>query len=421
MRHSAPEGEMSKTASRLDRFLLSTLRKMLGPAPLDLALPDCREPDSNLRPSVATIRFADRQTLIRVLRNPEMGFGDGFTDGDITIEGDFVSALEVIYETRRTRPGRRGLLSRWLLWAQRNTLNGSRRNIRRHYDLGNDFYKLWLDDEMQYTCAYFPDERAELEQAQLAKLDHVCRKIWLQAGETVVEAGCGWGGLALHMARNFGVNVKAFNISHEQIAYARERARREGLSNQVEFVEDDYRNIRGRFDAFISVGMLEHVGLEHYLELGNVIRRAIGGSGRGLLHFIGRNFDRPLSLWIKRRIFPGGHPPALRSVMDIFEPQDFAVLDVENLRMHYARTLEYWLERFERSYEQVQSQYGPQFARMWRLYLAGSIAGFRTGTMQLFQVVFAGPQCKTIPWNRAYLYEGAEPRQSDEPWIRAIS
>jgi cyclopropane-fatty-acyl-phospholipid synthase len=252
-------------------------------------------------------------------------------------------------------------------------------------------------------------------------MDHVSRKIWLQPGERVVEAGCGWGGLALHMARNYGVHVKAFNISREQVAFARERALREGLANLVEFIEDDYRNIRGRFDAFISVGMLEHVGVEHYKELGRVIQRAIGETGRGLLHFIGRNYDRPLSVWIKRRIFPGGHPPALRSVMDIFEPQDFSVLDVENLRVHYARTLENWLERFDKSCDYVREQYGDRFARMWRLYLAGSVSGFRVGTLQLFQVVFVGRGCKSIPWSRSYLYEQTQRRESDEPWIRAIS
>jgi cyclopropane-fatty-acyl-phospholipid synthase len=410
---------MSKTASRLDRWLLQTLRNMLGHAPLDLVLDTGGEERSPVLQPVATIRFDNRKTLLGVLTSPEMGFGDGFSDGKIVVEGDLVGALDAIYEARRgIKPG---LLARWLLWTQQNTPQGSRKHIHHHYDLGNGFYRRWLDAEMQYTCAYFPDENASLEAAQVAKLDHVCRKIWLQPGETVVEAGCGWGGLALHMARYYGVNVRAYNISHEQVVFARERARREGLSKQVEFVEDDYRNIRGRFDAFISVGMLEHVGIEHYKELGGVIQRAIGDSGRGLLHFIGRNFDRPLSVWIKRRIFPGGHPPALRAVMDIFEPQDFSILDVENLRMHYARTLEYWLERFENSFEEVQAQYSAQFARMWRLYLAGSESAFRVGTLQLFQVVFAGRECKTIPWNRAYLYEGSEPRQSDEPWIRAIS
>ncbi len=411
--------EMSQTVTRLDRWLLQILRKNLGSAPLGLGIGTYTQDYNDARKPVGTVRFADRKALMRVLRDPEMGFGDGFSEGQITIEGDLLAALEVIYEARRGK-SQLTALARWLKWTQHNSLNGSRRNIHRHYDLGNDFYKLWLDREMQYTCAYFPEENADLETAQIAKLDHVCRKIWLQPGETVVEAGCGWGGLALHMARRYGVNVKAYNISHEQVAFARERAKREGLTNQVEYIEDDYRNIKGRFDAFISVGMLEHVGLDHYRELGNVIRGSIGDTGRGLLHFIGRNFDRPLSTWIKRRVFPGGHPPALRSVMDIFEPQDFSVLDVENLRMHYARTLEHWLERFENSYDTVRGHYGPNFARMWRLYLAGSVAAFRVGTMQLFQVVFAGSQCKTIPWNRAYLYESAT-RQSDEPWIRAIS
>lgn len=412
---------MSKAGSRFDLWLLHALRKMLGPAQIALGLRSSTEPSRDSMCPVATIRFADRSTLLRVLISPEMGFGDAFSDGTVLVEGELVRALEEIYEARRLANPSRSLLARWAKLTQRNSLRGSRKNIHRHYDLGNDFYQLWLDAEMQYTCAYFPEEQASLESAQVAKLDHVCRKIWLQPGEAVVEAGCGWGSLAIHMAKHYGVNVKAFNISHEQIMFARERARREGLASQVEFIEDDYRNIRGRFNAFISVGMLEHVGIEHYKELGNLIRRVVGDTGRGLLHFIGRNSDRPLSLWIKKRIFPGGHPPALRSVMDIFEPQDFSVLDVENLRMHYARTLEHWLERFENSYEVVQQRYGAKFARMWQLYLAGSIAAFRVGTLQLFQVVFAGSQCKTIPWNRSYLYCENSQRQPDEPWIRAIS
>lgn len=410
---------MRNTASRVDRWLLQGVRKMLGSAALELVLDTGGGEPSPRRRPVASLRFADRKTLLAIVTRGEMAFGDAFSDGKVVIEGDLVEALDEIYNARRgVKPG---MLARWILWTQRNTLNGSRKHIHHHYDLGNDFYRQWLDSEMQYTCAYFPEESATLEAAQVAKMDHVCRKIWLQPGETVVEAGCGWGGLALHMARNYGVNVKAFNISHEQIAFARDRARREGLSSQVEFIEDDYRNICGRFDAFMSVGMLEHVGPEHYKELGGIVQRAIGNSGRGLLHFIGRNYERPLSVWIKRRIFPGGHPPTLRSVMDIFEPQDFSVLDVENLRMHYAKTLENWLERFENSFEDVKKQYSAHFARMWRLYLAGSIAAFRTGTLQLFQVVFAGRECKTIPWNRSYLYEGTERRESGEPWIRAIS
>jgi cyclopropane-fatty-acyl-phospholipid synthase len=407
--------------SQLDHLLLTALRKVLGRAPVRLALGQSSEELSNSTVLLPTIRIADRATLLRLLANPEVGFGDSYSEGKVQIEGDLVRVLEMIYRSpSKAARIHRQLLARLSGWTHFNTLGGSKKNIHHHYDLGNDFYKLWLDNELAYTCAYYPSVQATLEEAQRAKFDHVCRKLWLRPGETVIDAGCGWGGLALHMAKNYGVRVRAYNISHEQIAYARDRAKWESLSDRVVFIEDDYRNIDTRADVFCSVGMLEHVGLAHYREFGRVIHRVIGDTGRGLLHFIGRNYNQRLSLWIRKRIFPGGHPPALRSVMDIFEPQNYAVLDVENLRMHYARTLEHWLERFEGSYDTVVRMYGENFARMWRLYLAGSIAGFRVGTMQLFQVVFAGSACDTIPWTRAYLYD-QHSQGSDEPWIRAIS
>ena len=240
---------------------------------------------------------------------------------------------------------------------------------------------------MVYTCALFPDAGRSLEDAQIAKMDLVCRKLRLQPGERVVEAGCGWGSLALFMAKRYGVTVRAFNISAEQIAYARERAAREGPRGRVEFVEDDYRNVRGRYDVFVSVGMLEHVGLADYPTLGGVIDRALDRRGRGLLHFIGRNQPAPLNPWIRKRIFPGAYPPTLREVFEhVLEPHEFSVLDVENLRLHYAKTLEHWRRRFNDASEQVAAMFDETFVRAWRLYLAGSQAAFTTGSMQLFQV-----------------------------------
>jgi cyclopropane-fatty-acyl-phospholipid synthase len=306
------------------------------------------------------------------------------------------------------------------LW-QANTLTGSRRNIHRHYDLGNDFYKLWLDDQMLYTCAYFPTPGATLEEAQTAKMDHVCRKLRLQPGETVVEAGCGWGALSLHMAREYGVSVKAYNISREQILFARQRARQEGLAGQVEFIEDDYRNISGKFDVFMSVGMLEHVRADRYLEFGEIIHRSIGDNGRGLLHFIGRSQEASFSRWIRKRIFPGANAPALRRALEIFEPRNYTVLDIENLRLHYAKTLEHWLDRFEESQQRITTMHDSRFVRAWRLYLAGSIAGFRTGSLQLFQVVFAGSACNPLWWTRAPLYAAARPDIEKMQWTHAMS
>jgi cyclopropane-fatty-acyl-phospholipid synthase len=217
------------------------------------------------------------------------------------------------------------------------------------------------------------------------------------------------------------VRVKAFNLSHEQTVFARQRAREEGLGDRVEFVEDDYRNISGRYDVFVSVGMLEHVGASHYAEMGKVIHRTIGSSGRGLLHFIGRNYPAPLSAWIRKHIFPGAYSPTLRETMEILEPWDFAVCDVENLRLHYARTLEHWLQNFERHGEQISAMYDSRFVRMWRLYLAGSLVAFRVGTMQLFQITFAGSHCRKIPWTRQHLYASGQPGAQKPSWTHAMS
>jgi cyclopropane-fatty-acyl-phospholipid synthase len=371
---------------------------------------------------VETVAIRDPHALVRIALDPEVGFGDAYMEGQIEINGNLVSFLEEAFRlirSRRKRNWYHRIFSRWLQLMQSNTREGSARNIRHHYDLDTDFYKLWLDDKLVYTCAYFPTASATLEEAQEAKLHHVCRKLQLQPGERVVEAGCGWGALALHMARHYGVTVRAFNISREQVQFARSRATREGLTGQVEFVEDDYRNISGRFDKFISVGMLEHVGREHYRELADVIHRAIGDSGRGLIHFIGRNRSEAFSAWIRKHIFPGAYAPTLRESLEMFELHNYAVLDVENLRFHYAKTLEHWLERYECAVDRVSAIFGTEFARAWRLYLAGSIAGFRIGTLQLFQIVFAGSACREIPWTRAYLYAGETGSEREPQWTHA--
>lgn len=385
-----------------DRVLLAALQRATSPAPVRVAIGTPDHSVATLPSTVPTVWIKDRATLLALVRNPQINFGDLYSEGRIQIEGDLVDVVERLYEIPVSLSAQ--VFSRCLGWVESNSPGASRRNISYHYDISNDFYQLWLDSQMVYTCAYFPEPAMTLEEAQRAKMDLVCRKMWLKPGETVVEAGCGWGALALHMAQHFGVKVKAFNISTEQIAFARERAQREGLAQRVEFIQDDYRNISGRADAFVSVGMLEHVGKSHHSEMVRTIWRTIGDTGRGLLHFIGRNRPRPMNAWIRRRIFPGAYPPALREVMEFLEPHDFSVLDVENLRMHYARTCECWLKEFEHQFEAVKAQLGEQFARMWRLYLAGSIAAFRFGSLQLFQVVFAGKKCSSQPWTRSDLY-----------------
>jgi len=390
-----------------DRWLLTRLKSRLGSPPIELAVRDGACVGTPAGVPVARVTFASRATLLSILTDPAMRFGDAYSNGDVTIEGNLVELLETVYRAGRSAGKRESLLSRVAEALRRphlNTLAGSRDNIHRHYDIGNAFYELWLGSTMAYTCAYYPTPDATLDEAQVAKMDHVCRKLQLKSGESVVEAGCGWGTLAMHMARRCGVRVRAFNISHEQVAWARERAAREGLAGRVEYVEDDYRNITGHYDAFVSVGMLEHVGVHNYPTLGGIAHRVLGGRGRGLIHSIGRNYPARLQPWIEQRIFPGACPPSPAQMARIFEPWDLSILDVENLRLHYAQTLRHWLALFESASDRVRAMFDERFVRMWRLYLAGSVAAFTTGTLQLFQVVFAPGASNDIPWTRAHLY-----------------
>jgi cyclopropane-fatty-acyl-phospholipid synthase len=395
----------SAGARSVEGRLLARLLEYLGNPPLEFILWTGERIAPRGVTIVAHVRVASRATLFGILADVQVRFPDAYSEGRLEIEGDLVQLLETVYDAGRSSP-QPSALRRLVESFHRphNTLSGSRENIHHHYDIGNEFYSLWLGQTMAYTCAYYPTPTVTLDEAQVAKMDHVCRKLRLRAGESVVEAGCGWGTLALHMARHYGVKVRAFNISREQVAYAREQAAREGLGSQVEYVEDDYRNISGRYDAFVSVGMLEHVGLENYPVLGDVIARSIGTKGRGLIHSIGRNRPAPLQPWIVKRIFPGAYPPSLAEMMRIFEPHDFSVLDVENLRLHYAQTLRDWLALFETASGKVREMFDEKFVRMWRMYLAGSIAGFTTGALQLFQVVFAPRDNNDVPMTREHLY-----------------
>jgi len=353
------------------------------------------------------LHIHDRRTLWQLVINPDLHFGDAYSRGALDVEGDLTGFIECLNRARQEAGRQNPLFSSLLSRRNRahpNTLAGSHSNIQHHYNLGNEFFQLWLDEEMVYTCAYFPASTLTLEQAQLAKLDYVCRKLRLQPGDSVIEAGCGWGALARHMARKYGARVRAFNLSAEQVRYARKRAAAEGIGRNVEYIEDDYRNISGKCDVFVSIGMLEHVGRDNYRSLGGIIDRCLAPAGRGLIHSIGRNQPCPMNAWIERRVFPGSYPPTLREMMEIFEPWEFSVLDVENLRLHYAKTLEHWLARFEANRDEVRERFDENFVRAWRLYLAGSLAGFTTGWLQLFQVVFTRPGNNSIPWSREHLY-----------------
>jgi cyclopropane-fatty-acyl-phospholipid synthase len=405
------DSSTSAAATEAEKWLMLRLLDMIGNPPVAIDLWDGQrlEPPGGAGAAQSRIALHDRGALYRLLYKPTRTFGELFAAGRLTVDGDLVRTMEILYAQlaqaeRRAGPGRRfaeRLLSKR---ARPNTLTGSRQNIHAHYDLGNEFYELWLDrDYTQYTCAYYPHWEATLEQAQAAKLELVCRKLRLQPGETVIEAGSGWGGLARYLARHYGVKVRSYNISAEQVAYARDRAQREGLGDDVEYVEDDYRNAQGMCDVFVSVGMLEHVGVANYPVLGQTIDRCLKEDGRGLIHSIGQDVGRPLNEWIETYIFPGAYPPTLREMMGIFEPVGLSVVDVENLRPHYAQTLRHWLARYDANVARVREVFDDDFVRAWRLYLCGSVAAFTEGQLQLFQVLFRRPGCCTLPATRDHM------------------
>ena len=393
----------------LDRWLVKRILDRLKHPPICMVLWNGEKFNGTQKPTLARITIHDRGALYLLILRPHLYFGELYSAGRIKVEGNLVGFL-ASYNREHGPIAEMSGLGHNLLWqlkrVRSNTLRRARRNIHHHYDIGNDFYRLWLDRAyLQYTCAYYPNAGMTLEQAQVAKMEHICRKLRLQAGDTVVEAGCGWGGLARYMAKHYDVNIRSYNISHEQIVYAREQAKREGIDDRVEYVEDDYRNITGDYDVFVSIGMLEHVGQNHYRHLGNVIQNCLRPDGRGLLHSIGRNKPAPMNAWIDKRIFPGAYPPSLREMLSILEPSAFSILDVENLRLHYAQTLEHWLHNYEIQAELIKSMYDIDFYRAWRLYLAGSIAAFETGELQLFQLVFTRHNNNKIPSSRAHLYQ----------------
>jgi cyclopropane-fatty-acyl-phospholipid synthase len=405
-------------ASGLERWLGQRFLAAMGSPPVELVLWDGTVLRIGPTDDQLALAIRDRPTFWKLLANPLLQFGDGYSDGTLEVRGDLSDMLAAIYRgLARSHRGKRPT-SRIVRAVRRligNSRASARQNIHHHYDIGNDFYHLWLDENLVYTCAYFPQPSCSLEEAQQAKMDYICRKVQLAAGDTVVEAGCGWGGLALHMAKRYGAKVRAYNISREQVRFARGRARQEGLQDRVEFIEDDWRNIRGQYDVFLSIGMLEHVRPRNYRRLGRVIDRALHGSGRGLLHSIGRNQPCQMNGWIQRRIFPGAYPPTLDEMAQVFKPYDFSILDVENLRLHYAQTLRHWLSRYESSVDQVRQMFDDRFVHMWRLYLTGSMVAFQEGELQLFQVLFNRARSNHVARTRAYLYADGQAQHAETP------
>ncbi|MDB5692063.1 MAG: hypothetical protein JWO81_1126 [Alphaproteobacteria bacterium] len=380
----------------LDRLFRSLIRA----GPLTIVGVDGRRraygaPAADLKP--VTIRLSGRGTEARILRNPALGFGEAYMDGRLTIEdGDIRDLLELVArnlaweddETARAlrwRPRRLGaLLDAWN-WKRR-----ARRNVAHHYDLSADFFRLFLDPDLQYSCAYFADPAMTLDAAQAAKKAHIAAKLRLAPGQRLLDIGCGWGGLALFLARSADVRVHGITLSEEQLRIARARAETEGLAGRVTFALADYREVEGQYDRIVSVGMFEHVGPPHYGAFFRKCRSLLTPDGLMLLHTIARA-DGPAATdpFLAKYIFPGGYIPALSQIAPAVERSRLWLTDLEVLRLHYARTLACWYERTVAAGDEIVRLYDPRFLRMWLFYLAGGIAAFRHDAFAVFQLQLA--------------------------------
>ena len=355
-----------------------------------------------------TLRFKNREVLRKVLLDTSLGFGEGYMNGDIEVEGDLREVVRIGFMSDPLQEKTRKSLfnSFKLQLLQRNSKKVDRQSISYHYDLGNDFYQLWLDRKMLYSCAYFKNETDSLEQAQVEKINLCCRKLQLQPNERLLDIGCGWGSLLITAAQQFGIQGVGITLSKEQLAYGRQQIAREGVEDRVRLEYLDYRDLakmNQTFDKVVSVGMFEHVGKANMKNFLENVRAVLRPDGLLLLHTIGKTVEEPTNNWIRKYIFPGCYLPDLGSILRNCTSLGLSFVDCENMRVHYSKTLDYWAERFEKNEARIRSMFDDRFIRMWRFYLAGCSAGFRTGEMHLFQLLFSAGVRNDLPLTRDWM------------------
>lgn len=360
-----------------------------------------------------TLRLHDKKLERDLALNPELKAAEAYMDGTLTFEEgsgvyDFLYLFSINRQGLGGHPLQRALRSvnrRLKSLHQHNPLGRAASNVRHHYDLSRELYELFLDEDLNYSCAYFRDPGDSLETAQRAKLRHATAKLALKPGMRVAEIGGGWGAFAIYLAQAANVEVVSINVSPEQIAVARERAERAGVTDRVQFQLMDYRELEGRFDRVVSVGMMEHVGVRHFDEYFGKLRALLKDDGFAFVHAIGR-MSPPGSTapFIRKYIFPGGYVPAMSEVFASTERQGLWVADMEVLRLHYAYTIRHWRERFAANREQAKRLYDERFCRMWEFYLAAVELGFLHGSNMVYQLLLSRTR-DAVPIIRDYMLE----------------
>jgi len=365
-----------------------------------------------------TMRLHDPSIARELFFSARLKLGEAYMDGRLTVEdGSIYDLLEFFGLNMSLAPPHLimrvsdeiGRLLR--VFQQYNPLHKARQNVAHHYDLSDTLYSLFLDNDRQYSCAYFAAPNETLEEAQANKKRHLAAKLLLEPGQRVLDVGSGWGGLAIYLAQQCDVEVTGITLSLEQLRVAQRRAAEAGLADRVHFELRDYREVTDRFDRIVSVGMFEHVGVVHYPAFFHKVREILADDGIALLHSIGRA-DGPgfTNAWLRKYIFPGGYSPAISEVVPVVERTGLWITDIEVLRLHYAETLRQWRARFLANRERVRALYDERFCRMWEFYLAGSEVAFRHQGHINFQMQLA-KRVDTVPLTRDYMYEFERVRQ----------
>ncbi len=354
-------------------------------------------------------RITSKSWLRRIVFDPELALGEAYMQNGLRIDNDniydFMDLLWANLRAHKKKVAALPDLTRRALrrLAQFNPASRAQKNAAHHYDIGNDFYELFLDDDLQYSCAYYANRNDTLEHAQAAKCDLIAKKLAVKPEHSVLEIGCGWGGLGIFLAQSTGAQVKGITLAKEQLSVARQRADALDLSGQVDFELEDYRASKGKYDRIVSVGMFEHVGVPHYQTYFDQIANLLNDDGVALVHTIGRTDTKGITNpWIAKYIFPGGYIPSLSEILPHIERAGLMVTDVEVLRLHYAETLREWRRRFLLHKDEVTQKYGDVFVRMWNFYLASSELSFRHGLHNVFQIQITKRQ-DVVPLTRDYL------------------
>ena len=363
-------------------------------------------------PDFVKIRLTNKSIENKLFRNPSLYLGEGYMNKEIVIEegtlDDFLKIITASYDDYMSNNFvfkiYESISTFFKSFQQINKLVKSKENVAHHYDIDEEMYKLFLDKDMQYSCAYFHNQNIGIDQAQFDKKKHIIQKLQIKEGMSVLDIGCGWGGMAIQIAKDTGARVKGITLSENQFSTAKKRAYEEGLSDKVTFALQDYRNEKDKYDRIVSVGMFEHVGVDYFPSFFSKTYEILKDTGVFLLHTIGqRTKPSATSPWIRKYIFPGGYIPSLSEVLKETEKQNIIITDIEILRMHYAHTLDCWYKNTMKHKETIEKMFDEKFLRMWEFYLLISKYSFINMGNVVFQIQIA-KNINNLPLTRNYIY-----------------